>query len=211
MFKNSLGYFKFCRKIPHTNIQYVFSLQTKDYNVSKEIVSIFSLKSNPYFTYLKNCSREKIMDVMQEIREQLNQYKIQARIEYSELEKSRQAHFSIKNENGKLIDSSNSKVAKIWAKELSEYVSGEKSDREVQELGKKILKRTTIELKQCFQSLDNQEYKLRFLHKLIKVESELLWSDNERWKRRFDLDYKDERDGLDTIYGLRAINLSCGL
>jgi len=194
MFLNSYGYYKFCRKLPYTNKQFIFSLHCKDYSISKEIVSIFILKSNPYFKYLKTLSKGKVMEIIYEIENQLNEYKKQALQEYSELEKSRQLQFSLKNENGKYVDGSNPEPIKHWMKELSKYISGEYSQRELQEFGKKVLKRTTIELKQFFSSLSDNENKIIFLQKLIKTESDLLKTDFTRWRENFDVDYIVEQN-----------------
>lgn len=199
LFKNNCGYYKFCRKIPKTNKQFIFSLYTKEYNVSKEIISIFSLKSNSYFLYIKTLSKEKIVSLIYEIENQLNEYKKQSMVEYSNLEKERQLHYSIKqkidNENGyKVIDGSNPEPIKYWIKELSKYISGEKTDRKLQEFGKSILKRTTLELKQYYQSLNNTNDKITFLQKLIKTESDLLRTDYTRWRENFDLDYVVDKD-----------------
>ena len=47
--KNELGYYKFFRKIPYTNKQFIFSLRTKNYKIACKIARLFLIKSDIYF------------------------------------------------------------------------------------------------------------------------------------------------------------------
>lgn len=192
--KNKCGYYKFCRKIPHTNKQFIFSLKTKNAKISKKIVSIFLIKSNHYFLYLQTINKEDIMDLLEKINTTLQDYKNQAMIEYTDFEKSRQLHFSLKNDNNITLDGSQPEPIKYWLDELSKYIGGAKSEREMNEFGKKVLKRATIGLKQLFQEISNKDDKLIFLQKLIKAEADLLMIDHQRWQDKFDIEHIAKKD-----------------
>lgn len=186
--KNTSGYYKFFRKIPNTNQQFIFSLNTKNYKIASKIVTSFLLKSNQYFLYLKNLTKEAVMDKIEEIKEVLEAYKLEALNEYSEFEKSRHKHFKY---NG--ADGSSPEAIEHWVEELKEHIIGAKTERQSQELVRQILKRSTLPLKHYYQQLDNQ-YKEVFMQLLIKCEASILKEDYKRAKEYFDLDYHLEQD-----------------
>ncbi|KHG33011.1 site-specific integrase [Sulfurospirillum sp. MES] len=186
--KNTSGYYKFFRKIPNTNQQFIFSLNTKNYKIASKIVTSFLLKSNQYFLYLKNLTKEEVMDKIEEIKEVLEAYKLEALKEYSELEKSRHKHFV---HNGS--DGSSPEAIEHWVEELQEHIIGVKTERQSHELVRQILKRSTLPLKHYYQQLDNQ-YKEAFMQLLIKYEASILKEDYKRAKEYFDLDYHLEKD-----------------
>ncbi|MDD4950485.1 site-specific integrase [Sulfuricurvum sp.] len=180
VFRTNLGYYKFARKIPNTNIQFIFSLQTKNLKIAKKITNSFLLKSALYYKMLQNMSKEEIMVRYAEIDDALNQYKEAAKQEYSIYEKTRQEHFKY---NG--ADGSHPESIEFWLKEMQEYIGGRRTERQSIEFARKILARSTPELKQFRASLVTEEEKLTFLQCLIKSEADLLQIDDERAMRYF--------------------------
>ncbi|MDP3300653.1 MAG: hypothetical protein Q8S36_01660 [Sulfuricurvum sp.] len=81
--KNSFGYYKFYRKIPNSQKQFIFSLKTKNLKLAKKIVSSFLIQSTPYFLYLQNLSKEEIMIRFVEINTIFENYKEEALKEYT--------------------------------------------------------------------------------------------------------------------------------
>ncbi|MDQ1298878.1 MAG: Tyr recombinase protein [Campylobacterota bacterium] len=96
VFRSKLGYYKFARKIPNSNRQFIFTLQTKNLKIAKKIGKIFLLKSSDYYKMLQNISKDEIMIRHDEIHEALEQYRRAASKEYSEIENSRQVFSSNK-------------------------------------------------------------------------------------------------------------------
>lgn len=186
--KNKLGYYKFFRKIPNTNRQFIFSLHTKNYKVASKITTSFLLKSNLYFLYVKNLTKERAMSKIEEIKAVLATYRDEALEEYSDLETSRQKHFS---HNG--VDGSAPEAVEHWIGELQQHIINAKTEKQTQELVRQILKRSTMPLKQYYQQLDNND-KIVFMQMLIKVEASILKVDFQRAKEYFDLDHHLEHD-----------------
>jgi ABC-type Zn uptake system ZnuABC Zn-binding protein ZnuA len=85
--RNEFGYYKFYRKIPNSQKQFIFSLKTKNAKLAKKIVSSFLIKSTQYFLYLQNLSKEDVMTRLEEIQKMLEAYREEALKEYSELER----------------------------------------------------------------------------------------------------------------------------
>ncbi len=148
VFRSKLGYYKFARKIPNSNRQFIFTLQTKNLKIAKKIVKAFLLKSADYYKMLQNMSKDEIMIRYDEIHEALEQYRRAASKEYSELEKSRQSHFTYQG-----VDGSHPDAIKHWLAEMQGYIGGGHSERERIEFGRKILARATTNLKTFFRLL----------------------------------------------------------
>lgn len=184
IFQNASGYYKFCRKIPNSNIQFIFSLRTKNKKIAKNITRAFLLKSGHYYDYLQNLSKDEIMIRFEEIQEVLDEYKIEALAEYSLLEKSRHAHFTFNKKDGAHPDSIDH-----WLKEMQDHICGNKTERETQELARKILTRSSMPLKTFFKTITNEEKEV-FFQLLIKTESSILKKDYQRALEYFDKDYE---------------------
>lgn len=187
VFQNALGYYKFCRKIPNSQKQFVFSLKTKNAKQAKKIVSAFLIKSTPYFLYLENLTKEDIVVRFDEIRHILEDYKQEALKEYSTLEKARHAHLTFEKRDGAHPES-----AEHWIAEFREHIVANRTLKQTQELVRQILKRTTMPLKSFYQSIKDDEEKMVFMQMLIKTESDLLKIDYERAKEYFDLGHHME-------------------
>lgn len=187
--KNSHGYYKFFRKIPNTDCQFIFSLNTKNYKIASKIVSSFLLKSNAYFLYVKNLNKEEVMDKIEEIKAVLEEYKNEALKEYSQLETQRHNHFTQGQSDG-----SHPEAIEHWIGELQDHIVGRRSEKQSQELIRQILKRSTLPLKHYYQQLSNKEDKTVFMQLLIKIEASILKEDYTRAKEYFDLDYHLEQD-----------------
>lgn len=187
VFQNSLGYYKFCRKIPNSQKQFVFSLKTKNAKLAKKIVSSFLIKSTSYFLYLENLTKEDVVVRFDEIRLILEQYKEEALKEYSTLERARHAHLTFEKRDG-----SHPESAEHWIAEFREHIVANRTLKQTQELVRQILKRTTMPLKSFYQSIKDDEEKMVFMQMLIKTESDLLKIDYERAKEYFDLGHHME-------------------
>lgn len=180
IFRNTSGYYKFCKKIPNTNVQFIFSLETRNLKQAKKITNAFLSKSDLYYKMLQNMSKEEIMEQREEIRKVLEAYKQSAKEEYSVYEKTRQEHFT---HNG--IDGSNPEAIDYWLKEMQEHIGGRRSERQTIEFTRKILARSTPELKSFRKSLETDEDKLFFMQCLIKTEADLLNIDYQRAQEYF--------------------------
>jgi integrase len=189
IFKTKQGYYKFCRKIPNTKIQFIFSLKTKNAKISRKIVNKFLIKSNHYFLHLQNLGKKEIMSKIQEIQNILYDYRKEALQEYSKLEEDRHKHFKYKD-----MDGSHPEALNYWSKELHNYVCSRKTEKQTQELTKQILKRSILPLKHYFSTLITAEDKRTFAQLLIKMEVKILKEDYKRAKEYFDLDYQLEHD-----------------
>jgi integrase len=187
VFKNQSGY-KFCRKIPNSDKQFVFSLKTKNAKIAKKISSLFLIKSFSYFLLLQNLTREEIVIRFPEIEDALKVYKHEALKEYSTLEKQRHEHLSFENKDGAHPDS-----IKHWSEEFHGHVCGQKTERQTHELGKKILARASQHLKVFYQTITDEERTI-FFQLLLKNETKILKQDLKRAKEYFDLDYQLEED-----------------
>lgn len=185
IFKNAAGYYKYCRKIPNTQKQFVFSLKTKNIKFAKKIVSFFQIKSNLYFLYLKNLSKEEIMIRYDEIQEALDAYKNEAMVEDSSYEMSRHIHFTHNKLDGSYLES-----ILYWRDELIKYNARGKTPKQTDEFVKKILSRSTISLKEFYKTITNEE-KWFFRERLFKAEAALLKMDKRRLNKHF-IDDEDE-------------------
>lgn len=195
--KNSFGYYKFCRKIPHSQKQFVFSLKTKNAKLAKKIVSSFLIQSTPYYLYLQNLSKEEIVIRFEEISDVLEAYKEEALKENTELEMKRHAHFIHEKRDGAHPES-----VKHWIGELQEHIVSNRTQRQMKELVKQILKRTTMPLKTFYQNISDNEEKTIFMQLLIKTEASILKTDYTRAKEYFDLDYHMEQDSNKKIHNI---------
>lgn len=128
-------------------------------------------------------SKDEIMIRYDEIHEALEQYKRAASKEYSELENSRQAHFTYQG-----VDGSHPDAIKHWLAEMQGYIGGGHSQRERIEFGRKILARATTNLKTFFKTITEEE-KVFFLQYLIKFEAKLLKLDHKRSLEYFSVDH----------------------
>ena len=187
--KTKLGYYKFCRKIPHTKKQFIFSLKTKNAKISKKIVNKFLIKSNHYFLHLQNLEQVEVMSKISEIQSILEEYRLEALKEYSKLEEDRHNHFKYKDTDG-----SHPEALKHWTQELHGFVANRKTIKQSQELTRQILKRSTLPLKHYYSSLDSPEDKRIFTQLLIKTEVRILKEDYKRAKEYFDLDHQLNND-----------------
>lgn len=185
IFKNAAGYYKYCRKIPNSQKQFVFSLKTKNIKLAKKIVSSFQIKSNSYFLYLKNLSKEEILIRSNEIIEALDAYKNEAMVEDSSFEMSRHIHFTHNKLDGSYLES-----ILYWRDELIKYNSRGKTPKQTDEFVKKILSRSTIALKEFYKTITNEE-KWFFRERLFKTEAALLKMDKRRFNKHF-IDDEDE-------------------
>jgi hypothetical protein len=75
--RNEFGYYKFYRKIPNAQKQFIFGLKTKNAKLAKKIVSSFLIKSTQYFLY-QNLSKEEIVIRLEEIQAVLENYREEA-------------------------------------------------------------------------------------------------------------------------------------
>lgn len=201
--RNEFGYYKFYRKIPNSQKQFIFSLKTKNAKLAKKIVSSFLIKSTQYFIYLQNLSKEEIVNRLEEIQAILENYRDEALKEYTELEMKRHAHFTYEKRDGAHPES-----LKHWIAELQEHIVSNRTQKQTQELIRQILKRSTMPLKTFYQSITDQNEKVRFMQLLIKSEVHILKTDYERAKEYFDLDYHLEKNNTKNIQDIviKAIN-----
>lgn len=183
--KNTTGIYRFNRKIPNSSKIFAFTLQTKNKKVAQKIVSSFLVTSTAYFNYLQTLSKEEMSMKFDEVQKVLNDYKRKALEEYSELEEKRHEHFKTKSGDG-----SNPESLKFWATELHQFISN-RTDRQLQEMGKAILSRATPELKTLYASLTTPKDKKTFIQLLLKTESSIMKKDYERYKKYFDLDFEE--------------------
>jgi hypothetical protein len=174
VFRTKLGYYKFARKIPNTNRQFIFSLKTKNLRIAKKITQIFLLKTADYYKMLQNMYKDEIMIREDEIISVLKEYEKAARKEYSEFEKSRHAHFKFDKMDGAHPD-----AIEFWLDEMRKHVCGRHSERETIEFVRKILARATTNLKLFYKTVTAEE-KLYFLQALMKAEASLLKLDHRR-------------------------------
>lgn len=183
LFKQN-NYYYFRRKIPNTDINFTFSLNTKNVKLGKILGSIFLKKSEPLFTVLKYEEKTTIMSNFVEIKKLLLDYKDKAREEYSEFEEERHKHFTCTTKKGKNRDTSHPKCAKKWLDKILDIIS-DKSINNHQELEhfKEIFKRTKID-KSLYDSLTDKEKRI-IQYKTLKTESEILVNDYKLSQYRF--------------------------
>jgi integrase len=185
VFRTKLGYYKFARKIPNTNRQFIFSLKTKNLRIAKKITQIFLLKTADYYKMLQNMYKDEIMIREDEIISVLKEYEKAARKEYSEFEKSRHAHFKFDKMDGAHPD-----AIEFWLDEMRKHVCGRHSERETIEFVRKILARATTNLKLFYKTVTAEE-KLYFLQALMKAEASLLKLDHRRSQQYFSVDHNE--------------------
>lgn len=159
---------------PHTNIQYNFTLKTRSMKSAKKITSTFLLKSSVYFEYLQNLTKAEIVIRYDEIRVALDQYRQEALDEYSQLERDRHAHFTHNKADGAHPDS-----IEHWLKEMQEHICVRRTEKQTQELARKILTRSSMPLKTFFKSITSEE-RMFFFQSLLKTEAKILKHDNQR-------------------------------
>lgn len=127
-------------------------------------------------------TKDEIMIRYKEIAHALNEYKNIAMEEYSEYERSRQAHFTF---NG--ADGSHPEAIEHWLAQMQEHISVRRSERLTVEFARKILTRASADLKTFFKTITLEE-KLFFMQSLIKTEAKLLKIDDQRAKEYFGTD-----------------------
>jgi integrase len=131
---------------------------------------------------LQNMTKDEIMIRYLEISKALNDYKNIAMEEYSEYERSRQAHFTFNRADG-----SHPEAINHWLAEMQEHISVRRTERQTVEFARKILTRASADLKTFFKTITLEE-KLFFMQSLIKTEAKLLKIDEQRAQEYFGTD-----------------------
>jgi len=193
------GNYYFRRKITKTNLNFTFSLKTKNVKIAIKKVSIFLKYTEYFFKELKFINKEEIMDNIKDIQDILHKYEEKALEEYSELEEKRHNHFTCTKKNGKVRDGGHPKCIKKWLKTLKEATFAEENSEHIK-LFEKIFQRTGID-KNFYKNLSEQDKKI-FRLLLLKTEAQILKTDHTRAKERFGVNTK-----VETIYNYQETSL----
>lgn len=185
------GNYYFRRKIPKTSQSYTFSLKSKNAKIASQVISLFLQRAEPLFHLLKMEKREDIVSNLETILKLLDDYKILALEEYSDIEKARHKHFKCVSKKGKERDGGHPKCIKKWLKILEDSVYSLNPIYNHSDYFQKIFKRTGID-KKLLGDLSQEEYE-RIVYETVKSESFILKQDLQRAKEHFNTDTKPKQ------------------
>lgn len=109
--------------------------------------------------------------------ELIENYSVEAAVEYSVFEKTRHNQFVYDD-----YDGSHKKAIKHWRDVLTKGVAGKLGDAILFEVGEGIVERATDEIKAFYGALEDDDDKRFFLQVLMKTERKILNLDLERFK-----------------------------
>jgi len=164
----------FRRKIPKTSQSYTFSLKSKNAKLASKVINLFLIRAEPLFQSLKSETSEDIVSNLETIIELLENYKVEALVEYSTFEEERHIALSCVSKKGKKRDGGHNKCIKKWLKIFKEVVfSGDAN-----EYAEEIFKRTGIDRKllNTLTAAQKREVALR----VVKTERDVLQADYDR-------------------------------
>lgn len=164
----------FRRKIPKTSQTYSFSLKSKNAKLAIKVINLFLIRAEPLFQSLKSETSENIMSNLETIVELLEKYKVDALVEYSNLEKERHIALSCVSKKGKQRDGGHDKCIKKWLKVFKEAVYTETVEEHFEE----IFSRTGID-KQLLDTLTADERR-EVAFRTVKAERDVLQADYDR-------------------------------
>ena len=175
-------YYIFKRKIPYTNRNFSFSLKTKNLKIAKRKTGFFLKEAESLFFLLQSMTKGEILEIYEQIDNLLNDYKQRALIEYSQLERTRQADLTHKiysEQQGKeiTVDGSHPESIEYWQNHFQDAI-GSTSSQMRKGLFKRIFKRTDLP-RDFYGNLSKDEQEV-FEFKLLKTERDILQEDFER-------------------------------
>lgn len=179
--QNDCYYFR--RKIPTTHKNITFSLETKNAKIAYKKIALFLNRATPLFLVLKNQQKGAVLASLADIEKLFEQYRKEALVEYSELEKERHRHLTCVSKKGKQRDGSHPKCIKKWLKKFQDTVAGSIDNSEVDTLFSEVFKRTKLDNNLLDNLSDDDKLIAKFL--LIKEEAKVLQNDLQRAKGYF--------------------------
>ena len=193
IYKNGSGYI-YKRRVPKTNKIFSFNIGARSLKKAQKISCIFNKISYNFFYNLKIGTEMGLN--WTEIQTILGKYKRQAIVEGSKYEKTRNEHFGeifkieeVEPLTGETIrlDSSHPKVIEEVLSSLKR-LSLSRSSKSLEKVARDIVSRSTLELKDLYSRIRNEEDKeefLTFLTFILKTESKILKEDLNRAEMRF--------------------------
>jgi hypothetical protein len=166
----------FRRKLPKTSQSFTFSLKSKNAKIAYKVISLFLIRAEPLFQLLKIEKREDIVSNLETIIKLLEDYKNEALIEYSSLERERHKALSCISKSGKKRDGGHSKCIKKWLKIYKEAVFS--CDDKIEQYFKEILGRTGIS--ETFLKGLSSDERMQVTYRVVKTEKEVLQEDYDR-------------------------------
>ncbi len=164
----------FRRKIPKTSQTYSFSLKSKNAKLATKVINLFLVRAEPLFQSLKSEKSEDVVSNLETIIKLLENYKVDALVEYSTLEKQRHIALSCVSKKGKKRDGGHDKCIKKWLKVFKEAVYTETVEEHFEE----IFNRTGIDKKLLNTLSADQKREVAF--RTVKAERDVLQIDYDR-------------------------------
>ena len=203
IYKNGVSY-TYKRRIPHSKKFFIFNLKTKNKKRAIHISIIFNKLSFDIFNYIKTKGKGVMYDY-NEVLNALNHYRDKALEEYKDYETKRHKHleemFKIEEKDpllgARYLSGADPKVieqALTTFKNLSlANFNEQRNKRVIIKVAKKVVERSTPEIKALFKELRNNDENLfTFLSLLFKVEADVLKVDYERANQRFNPNFQSK-------------------
>lgn len=177
------GCYYFRRKIPTTTKNFTFSLKTKNVKIAQKKLALFLNKATPLFVILRNQEKGAILASLTDIEKLFEQYRQEALVEYSELEKERHQHLTCVSKKGKQRDGSHPKCLKKWLNRFQDVIASSTDNPDINVLFDEVFKRTKIDNTALDNLSDDDKLIAKFL--LIKEEAKILQNDLQRAESYF--------------------------